>query len=810
VLQKKQVLEQENRSDILLRSMLPEELLLELGKGRHVDESKLMTDFSEVTVIFFKLCDFQIRVKMLRPDQVVHVLSSIWTKFDSIVDLHSTYKVETVGEEYLIASGCTGSEIINHAQLCVNTALHMLDACNKMMKRGGEEQNLRKLVPNLAVRLGVHTGPLVAGLVGMRFKLIGDTVNTASRMQSTSQSGRIQISLQTHQKLVAAGETNCPYAFEKRAPFQVKGKGLMQTFFLTGRKGNDQKVGDVVIEKPAFRRSVDATRRGSLDSYVHNDKVSLQQAKLGDCAVQLLQLKSPRAKELRDCIQAKLLPCAGSTQTQMNSLPVIQAIWLGLGYGNFSKAANVEDRESVANEALYQANQFDRALAIYRYACVMAIVIFNAVPAIWVFGFYPDSVDPQLARIWLITHSGVITPFVLIFLRFTYTKNFAINIQQRNLVSVALLFVAGCGILFMVKCMHHLEVLETSTNSSSQGVAKIPVDIGGLALFIIFVFHFRMISMLARSMLTIILTVLYMGTQRFGSEEQNSMRSGFVLLCFSLGQMIASFLQEYTERLSFNSMITNKVQKTLLEAAELRNDRLLRLRLPPQIVYRLKQGQQIADHFACVTILQTDVVGFTSFSSTVTPYQLRQFVDAMFYRFNAIVDRHGMYTVEIIGDAFLVVSGCPSLHTTHAAKACAAALEFNETLEKLSVELPSIIGISQGESATAARNLTIRLGLHSGPIVAGVVGVKDPRYHIFGETVHIAQGMESQGEAGRVQCTQETYDSVMNAQPQENFGGRFIMRPTYDLKASPKYDGTYTKQTYFVENVAAEKSAYAR
>lgn len=265
--------------------------------------------------------------------------------------------------------------------------------------------------------------------------------------------------------------------------------------------------------------------------------------------------------------------------------------------------------------------------------------------------------------------------------------------------------------------------------------------------------------------------------------------------------MVVQFLHEYTERLTFNSLLSNRVQRHLLEAAELHNDSLLRLRLPAQILGRLKLGHQIADHFSCVTVLQTDVVGFTFFSSTVTPHQLRLFVNHMFERFNAIVDRHQLYTVEIIGDAFLVVGGCPSEEDSdavHAAKACAAALEFNTTLETLSSELPSIIGTNKGESAAAARSLSIRLGVHSGPIVAGVVGVKDPRYHVFGETVHIAQGMESQGVPGRIHCTQETA-SVLNGTPEAN-PFQFTPRPAEDLRKSAKYDGSYTDQTYFISD----------
>ena len=106
------------------------------------------------------------------------------------------------------------------------------------------------------------------------------------------------------------------------------------------------------------------------------------------------------------------------------------------------------------------------------------------------------------------------------------------------------------------------------------------------------------------------------------------------------------YLHEYRQRFVFNRTISHRAQKILLQAATNKADALLGLRLPVQIIDRLKtDSTHVADHYDCVTILQSDVKGFTNFSAKVTPFQLRKFVNAMFERFSGIVDRHGLYTI---------------------------------------------------------------------------------------------------------------------------------------------------------------------
>lgn len=138
------------------------------------------------------------------------------------------------------------------------------------------------------------------------------------------------------------------------------------------------------------------------------------------------------------------------------------------------------------------------------------------------------------------------------------------------------------------------------------------------------------------------------------------------------------------------------------------------------------------------------MVQFTSFSSGISAQDLVAFLNDMYTRFDEITERHGVYKVEIIGDAYFVVGGCPVPSSDHAKQTLFAGLEMLLEVEKLQQKYG---------------NVQIRIGIHTGPIVAGVVGIKDPRYHLFGETATIAQTLESTGVVGKIHVSETTMRS---------------------------------------------------
>ncbi|MCB9102036.1 MAG: response regulator [Anaerolineales bacterium] len=185
--------------------------------------------------------------------------------------------------------------------------------------------------------------------------------------------------------------------------------------------------------------------------------------------------------------------------------------------------------------------------------------------------------------------------------------------------------------------------------------------------------------------------------------------------------------------------------KMLMHEQE-KSERLLLNILPKPVANRLKQSPEIiADHFEAVTVLFADIVGFTTLSAQIGPEELVKLLNDIFSRFDGLADRYGLEKIKTIGDAYMAVAGLPMPRSDHAAAAAEMAL-----------------GMQREIAAIANGQLQVRIGLHSGPVVAGVIGKKKFSYDLWGDTVNTASRMESHGLAGQIQVTQATYEFLQH------------------------------------------------
>ena len=184
-----------------------------------------------------------------------------------------------------------------------------------------------------------------------------------------------------------------------------------------------------------------------------------------------------------------------------------------------------------------------------------------------------------------------------------------------------------------------------------------------------------------------------------------------------------------------------------LAAAHETSERLLLNILPKPIADRLKAADGIiADGYDSVTVLFADIVGFTPLAETMAPNEVVELLNEVFSAFDQIVEEHGLEKIKTIGDGYMVAGGLPTPREDHAEAVAETALRLREKLADVSV---------------AARcKLEVRIGMDSGPVVAGVIGKRKFSYDLWGDTVNTASRMESHCDAGEIQVTERTYERV--------------------------------------------------
>ncbi|XP_074714069.1 retinal guanylyl cyclase 1-like [Strix uralensis] len=217
---------EKQKTDKLLTQMLPPSVAEALKMGTPVEPEY----FEEVTLYFSDIVGFTTISAMSEPIEVVDLLNDLYTLFDAIIGSHDVYKVETIGDAYMVASGLPKRNGNRHAGEIANMSLDILSSVGTFRMRHMPEVPVR-------IRIGLHSGPCVAGVVGLtmpRYCLFGDTVNTASRMESTGLPYRIHVNARTVAILQALQEG---FKLDIRGKTELKGKGVEDTYWLVGREG---------------------------------------------------------------------------------------------------------------------------------------------------------------------------------------------------------------------------------------------------------------------------------------------------------------------------------------------------------------------------------------------------------------------------------------------------------------------------------------------------------------------------------------------------------------------------------------------
>ena len=206
--------------------------------------------------------------------------------------------------------------------------------------------------------------------------------------------------------------------------------------------------------------------------------------------------------------------------------------------------------------------------------------------------------------------------------------------------------------------------------------------------------------------------------------------------------------------------------------------------LPQHVADRVVAGEQVTDHFDNASVLFLDIAGFTSISDRIPAGHVVHLLKAIFKVCDDVCKRHGVTRIKTIGDSYMAVAGVPEPLDDHASRAAQAALAMITELNDLELSMDPSLGDTSWTQEVG--ELNVRIGLHCGPVVAGIVGDEQLQYDVWGDTVNTASRMESTGEPGRVQVSEAFAQLVAN-------------RYTLDARGEVDIKGKGSMTTFWLE-----------
>lgn len=627
-------------------------------------------DQGTVTVLFCDIADFDTLYEEYSTIELITFLDLFYKRLDILCNSHGVTKIETVGKTYMACSGLKDSEIemdqsitsLHHSKRAINLAFAIIEETKKFTMKSGK---------NIEVKIGLHSGQVTAGVVGYhkpQFSLVGDTVNTASRMCSTlDSSNSIQISSETYE--------NVPeFLIHKFSPNKVfaKGKGFLDTFIysanglgenwnfldeLTSYKTSSGYNSGLNTEKTESRSATkEKGIMGFLDETFRMDTVFLDSSKCWKCSLK----ETDKEKRFR--------------MDKLESNKDFMKFGLGVFLIQFFASFCLD----VAINYNLLTLHFERLI----FCCFALLMIF------FLFVFFKECYKSRSFSIIL---------YVITILDFA-------NILLKNVETTYTFALMTINIMYLILILCHV------SGFSSKLILWLTSPLLIIWLCFSLLFHL--------SLPLISFTLL--------------------LLIFSAINTTAVFIRENQLRNYFNL-------KALTEKDMAKTEKLLIQMMPPHVLENMKNNKIFTDKLYDVTLLYADIVGFTSWSSNKSPTQIVEMLSRLFTRFDKLCVIHKVYKVHTIGDCYVVMGYLNS-------KDRDAYFECHSVVN-MALSMISVIDAVNREQGTA---LKMRIGIHTGNIIAGIIGTNIVRYDIYGPDVLIANKMESCGEAGKINVSDAT------------------------------------------------------
>ena len=671
------------QSQSILSIMLPQFVRNRVKLG----ERYIAMDQGEVTILFCDICDFDRICKEYTPNELTSFLDQIFSGFDSLCENIGVTKIETVGKTYMACSGLKDSEqdlqpaLKNqpHARRAIELALLMIQEVNSIQLKYGS---------TLQVKIGINSGKVAAGVVGHhkpQFSLVGDTVNTASRMCSTLDSyNSIQISNSTYISLKSYADLE----FNSRTVY-AKGKGNITVYKVTEAKHDNSDVAGGFRTEPRISNN----NMPSISSiFTEGPQEEIEQK----------PIQRPRDRASKLWINEII--------TRKDSQLI-----------DYSPLLKITCMESI-HEKTFRLKRLDQNYYSIILSLVIAVIIYFMMTILSI----GDIFETNNTNITIIIGRSVVVVYLLVII-FLHSKLYKNIFYQYIIISCLILMTA-------------IAMLNFSSDIS------IPADFIGLELMYIIVIlnHACAASLPMVLFVNICIFIPWIVLSINNQSQSLNLTNALLVAGFSLINFKSIHNREETDRTNHNlDWLANK------EITE--NDALLVQMMPPHVLDNLEHGKSITDKLMQVTLIFADIVGFTDWSSSKQPEEIVKMLSNLFTRFDNLCVDYDVYKVHTIGDCY-VVMGDVGRKGRDPSKECLNVMKMANCM----------LEVIQEENLKHNSKLNMRIGVHTGEVIAGVIGTNIVRYDIWGPDVLIANKMESNGEAGRIKVSEDTKLMIEN------------------------------------------------
>eukprot|EP00928_Gymnodinium_smaydae_P073680 TRINITY_DN5683_c0_g1_i3.p1 TRINITY_DN5683_c0_g1~~TRINITY_DN5683_c0_g1_i3.p1 ORF type:complete len:1153 (+),score=225.49 TRINITY_DN5683_c0_g1_i3:141-3599(+) len=820
--------EANNRLFGVLRYMLPKHVL---GRVLRFPGQAIADRVDRASILFIEIVGFEQQVKSLPPEQLLAFLNRLFTKFDDVCKATMVTKIETVGQEYVAAVGVSPEDVeLDKANGHQEILGRLVDAANKILKLQAKY--------SVQFKMGLHTGPIVAGVIGQklpRFRLFGDTINTAARMMQKGVTGKLQFGEVTKQLLPDYVEV------DKRGPIEMKGKGRMDVYLLRSDQSGDGDAsagdvsagdisagqaqqqapmvsGDLQKTEPTLLNELGKSIITEGNSTPGGMSSSTTRGSVSSCS--LAKQSTGTAKEvLSDGSMATVVPIDSlpsavrarrSGSLFRRGLSLLRRLFIeaynGLGLDDVEFASIEERRTWVKkfyNASLYApvVARTDQQLTLILFAtCLEGFTGLTGGVFDEAHGMY------GMRRLWVYLVFRCCTLVIIIGWRWKVGRSGG---GFQNPYTTEKWRLLDLCFSFCTYFLSYDALMPESRITRDMGVAEIreiheskPYRIALWPMM----FALSYMSLLQDLRLRFLPSVAFVAFSQIVLGFVSLLDLNFSLV-FSIWQLYAFVclgvlglaMAHHDERRSLAEFDATRS----IEAVGARISSIVNTLMPPFVVAEL-EGNSLgaalpSHHYRSATIAQSDLVGFTKLSSTQSPEEVVEFISDLFRLFDDLTDKYKVYKVETIGDAYL---------------AGQAGMPLTETNRPLSVAVVAtqMIKITQEWSKSRGFSVNCRVGVHTDECTGGIVGAQMQRYHLFGKLLSVVETLEATAPEGCVQMSGACKEAIDLQIKQEKLPSQVItmeMRKDTQLSTSKgdimDYEDAGGFPTYIVQGCCLDQ-----